>query len=284
MTGVRNGASDVIRVMGLCSAGLILLGCLQANGASSPVQGHAKLSLSAVEGPANARSLWLAAQLDVDPGWHVYWENPGASGIATKLEWSTPKGYEIVSTWWPTPKVFEDGGIVNFGYEGRVAFLAKVAFPPGQRSAAKGVFGVKVDWMACKEACVLGSSKATLPVQAALRGKGKGPKVRIDWTRYPASIKVNAFKCWWVSGRATVVGEVPVPYPPSSAYFFPRDSDQFELESKQDIGFRNSKSGSIVEIRMTPVDRNKRSSQVGGVLVVWDSQNKETSYIVDASK
>lgn len=270
--------------MGLCSASLILLACLLAIGESSPTQGHAKLTLSVADGPANPKSIWLVALLDVDPEWHVYWENPGASGIATKLQWSVPKGYEIASTQWPAPKVFEDGGIVNFGYEGRVAFLAKVALPTGQRNVAKEEFGVKVDWMACKEECVLGSSKATLSAQAALRRNGKGPKVRIDWTRYPASTKVNAFKCWWVSGRATVVGEVPVPYPPSSAYFFPRVSNQFELESKQDVGFRKGKSGSIVEIRMTPVPRNKRSGQVGGVLVVWDSQNKPTSFIVDTNK
>ena len=37
---------------------------------------------------------WVALELKTRPGWHVYWQNPGDSGAAPRLEWSLPNGFK----------------------------------------------------------------------------------------------------------------------------------------------------------------------------------------------
>src|SRR3546814_6680551 len=48
---------------------------------------------------------WVALRLKPDPQWHVYWRNPGDSGIPTKLEWQLPKGIEAGEIVWPYPQI-----------------------------------------------------------------------------------------------------------------------------------------------------------------------------------
>ena len=55
-------------------------------------------------------------------GWHVYWRNPGDSGLATALNWTLPPGVTAGELQWPYPHRSQLGDIVNYGYD-------KVRFP-----------------------------------------------------------------------------------------------------------------------------------------------------------
>src|SRR5690606_36993931 len=46
---------------------------------------------------------WVALRLRPDPGWHVYWQNPGDSGIPTQIEWRLPPGVSAGPIEWPYP-------------------------------------------------------------------------------------------------------------------------------------------------------------------------------------
>ena len=42
--------------------------------------------------------------LRMDAKWHTYWRNPGASGMATRIDWDLPPGFEPGEIHWPVPK------------------------------------------------------------------------------------------------------------------------------------------------------------------------------------
>ncbi|MCB9222323.1 MAG: hypothetical protein H6615_10910, partial [Ignavibacteria bacterium] len=37
---------------------------------------------------------FIAIKLDVAEEWHIYWKNPGDSGLPTEVKWTLPKGVE----------------------------------------------------------------------------------------------------------------------------------------------------------------------------------------------
>src|SRR6266481_3632230 len=64
---------------------------------------------------ASAATLWVDAHFTIKPGWHIYWRNPGDSGLPTAIEWHLPPGFSAGSILWPVPERFVQGGIGNYG-------------------------------------------------------------------------------------------------------------------------------------------------------------------------
>src|SRR6187455_1666698 len=83
----------------------------------------------------------LAAKLSVSRGWHIYWgENPGDTGVPTRLELEGPKDFEIGPARFPVPERHsEPGDLVAFVHEGQVLVLFDAVAPaqlaPGQKAS-----------------------------------------------------------------------------------------------------------------------------------------------------
>jgi thiol:disulfide interchange protein/DsbC/DsbD-like thiol-disulfide interchange protein len=103
--------------------------------------------------------------LKMEPGWHTYWKNPGASGMATKIEWQLPTNVTTAGSGWPVPKKFPPAEVTTYGYEDEVVLPAilEVASnsPPGQVKIK-----AHVTWLECNEVCIPGSAdvEATLHI------------------------------------------------------------------------------------------------------------------------
>lgn len=68
----------------------------------------------------------VGVRFRLDPGWHIYWKNPGDSGLETDVAWDTP-GTTVGPLQWPFPSTFRtpDGFIVTHGYDGEVLLFAQ---------------------------------------------------------------------------------------------------------------------------------------------------------------
>lgn len=125
---------------------------------------HARLVADAAELRAG-ESFHLGVLLEPEPGWHVYWRNPGEAGLATEVAYDLPEGFGMGELGWPAPVYFEQpGGLAGFGYEDPVVLAAEVAAP--DRVVSSAPVSVTASWLACKDVCVLGSAelKAVLPL------------------------------------------------------------------------------------------------------------------------
>jgi DsbC/DsbD-like thiol-disulfide interchange protein len=112
-------------------------------------------------------SFHLGVVLEPEPGWHVYWRNPGEAGLATEIAYQLPDGFAVGELKWPVPVEFEQpGAIIGYGYEDPVVLAAEVTAPGGVPSSAPVT--LTASWLACKDVCVLGS--ATLEAALPLRG------------------------------------------------------------------------------------------------------------------
>src|SRR4029077_19533605 len=76
---------------------------------------------------APGTTLWVDLHLDIAPGWHTYWRNPGDSGLPTEIAWTLPAGFTAGDIVWPVPEHFVVSGLGNYGYRDAVDLLVPIA-------------------------------------------------------------------------------------------------------------------------------------------------------------
>ena len=113
-------------------------------------------------------TLWVDLQLAIKPGWHVYWQNPGDSGLPTAIDWSLPRGFSAGPVRWPVPEHFVQNGIGNYGYAGGVDLLVPISVPKELETGKPAVLDAEASWLVCADICIPGGAKLslTLPVTA----------------------------------------------------------------------------------------------------------------------
>ena len=121
---------------------------------------HVRARLVADSHPSvQGEEIWIGVHLEMDPGWHVYWSNPGDAGLATAVEWHLPDGFSAGPVQWPTPISFtQPGDLAAFGYERSVVLASQVTIPETLPSGQPTI-AASVSWLACKDVCVLGGAE-----------------------------------------------------------------------------------------------------------------------------
>lgn len=115
---------------------------------------------------APGRTLWLDLHLAIAPGWHIYWKNPGDSGLTTEIDWTLPAGFGAGAIAWPLPERFSVGGIANYGYAGSADLLVPVTAPATLGPAATAHLGATVKYLVCSDICIPGEGRLALDLPA----------------------------------------------------------------------------------------------------------------------
>lgn len=98
----------------------------------------------------------MVVRMQVEKDWHVYWMNPGDSGVPTVVEWKLPAGWKAGPLEYPAPTKFVSAAGVSYGHEGDVLFTTLITPPSNATGVAE--ISAKADWLACKEACIPGTA------------------------------------------------------------------------------------------------------------------------------
>lgn len=96
----------------------------------------------------------LGVHFKMQPGWHIYWRDPGESGLPTKVTFVLPEGFEASELYWPEHHTFtQPGNIKANGYEEEVLIWSKIKVPVGVAGEQK--ITVKASWLNCSnDLCV----------------------------------------------------------------------------------------------------------------------------------
>ena len=97
-------------------------------------------------------------QFYLDPGWHLYWKNPGDSGLAPTFDWQLPNGITVKEIKWPVPSRFERGGAIFYGYEKTPEWIVSFA---ADKNLKEGIYPITLTafWLACDGSCVPSSQQ-----------------------------------------------------------------------------------------------------------------------------
>ena len=113
---------------------------------------------------APGRTVTIALEQNIRPGWHTYWRNPGDAGEPTEIKWSLPSGWRAGPIAWPTPQELPVGPLMNYGYEGRPWLLVDITAPAGAAAGTQAMLRAAVSWLVCKEVCIPEDATLTLPL------------------------------------------------------------------------------------------------------------------------
>jgi len=133
-----------------------------AQDADAPARAELLVSHSSI---VPGQDFQLALRFNIEPGWHLYWRDAGDAGMPIGIDWELPDGFTAGALRWPTPRRFDDGDIVAFGYQDAVVLSATIS-APAELDADRVRLGARVRWLACKEICLPGS--ATLERELAV--------------------------------------------------------------------------------------------------------------------
>jgi DsbC/DsbD-like thiol-disulfide interchange protein len=138
--------------------------------------------LADVEAIQPGRPFLLGVRLHVQPGWHVYWKDPGDAGLATSVEFALPEGFRAGELRWPVPVTFrQPGDVVGSGYENAVLLAAEIT-PPAKLPPGRAVeLRAEVAWLGCKAICVPGEQSVRLTLSTAAAARPANTEIFRRW-------------------------------------------------------------------------------------------------------
>jgi thiol:disulfide interchange protein/DsbC/DsbD-like thiol-disulfide interchange protein len=202
---------------------------------------------------------------DLAPGWHLYWRNPGETGIAPDLGLEADQ-HRVGDIAWPAPTVFReaDGLFTTYGYERAVLLIAPLeaisAEADGDGDGASGDAFVRANAsvLVCRTQCVPTSFELSTPIETALSKRDQSEVEALfheTHTRVPAIAATLGIEgeAHWVEGApepdATARLEVVVrsckePGEPcqspadsnASSVFLPMEGETFEFSGVSLVG------------------------------------------------
>lgn len=196
--------------------------------------------LASAAGIAPGQAVVVAARFDIAPEWHLYWENPGESGLATEMELVVPEGFEAGPVRYPGPVRFESPGpVVSYGYAGQVLLSAEVRAPE-RLAAAEYEIAAQTSWLACKETCVRGSADLSLrlPVTQEAGNAQPAPAIRDLLAAHEARLPrpwaelAGARHAWEIPAQGGPVLLIEVPGA-TGLSFFPATGSQLAFSGQE---------------------------------------------------
>ncbi|MEM1191784.1 MAG: protein-disulfide reductase DsbD domain-containing protein [Pseudomonadota bacterium] len=126
--------------------------------------GQANSRLVAEAAFAPGRTTWFALDQRLAEHWHVYWKNPGDSGLPLVMNFDLPDGFVVGDIAYPTPERIAVGPLVNFGYEGNPVFLVPVTAPLTMPVGDPIAVDLDASWLICEEVCIPEEANFSLTV------------------------------------------------------------------------------------------------------------------------
>lgn len=221
----------------------------------------------------------IATEIILAPNWHVYWRNPGDSGLPVTINWNAPEGFKFSKIEWPTPDKISYEILANYGYYKKVTLLQKLIIP---KSYTENQFKIdaSIDMLVCNEICIPEASQASItlndpnaPIQSnnALITEAK--------TKMPQTIN-GSFTYSENQGNLTLsvqTNEMNIGV--DSLEFFPYEWGVIQYTA--DAG--NIKTEKNVQLIYPRSDRNLSDLEsLDGLLVITGDKGKNIGYEISA--
>ena len=142
---------------------------------------EAALTLLASEAnlPHGETTSVLGLEFVLQPGWKIYWHQPGAGGRPPHLDWQASKNIAMLRFDWPKPMRFTTYGFLSRGYADRVVLPI---YLERARADAGVWWDVVVHFYICREVCIPDQVRLTgwLPAQGEQAAENPSARLRID--------------------------------------------------------------------------------------------------------
>jgi len=115
----------------------------------------------------------IAIHYEIEPGWHLYWKNPGDTGAPMQIDLELPEGLRAGEVRWPAPKRFVHAGLLDYIYEDSLTLVIPIHVETPPEDSA--TVAIELEWLVCKEACLAGFTTLSLTAPVAESSSGVHP-------------------------------------------------------------------------------------------------------------
>jgi DsbC/DsbD-like thiol-disulfide interchange protein len=207
----------------LASAALISVAASSSWAGGKPASSGGK-----AEGPVAARLIaergafipgdttFIAIAFQLQKGWHLFWDGRNDTGAPISVRTTPPEGFRAGAILWPAPRrLVSPGRVLDHVYEGEAFLLLPVVAPKDAAAGGRATVTFELEWVACREACVVGDATVslTLPIaeaaEALSRPEGSPDAARAFQrarARLPKALPANgAVARWRWSGETLTI-------------------------------------------------------------------------------
>ena len=173
--------------------------------------------------------------LRMDSGWHTYWQNPGASGMPSTIDWKLPSGITAASPQWPIPEKLPDKDLTTYIYRNEVVILVPLKVDANQ-SLSDLHLSAKVSWLECDVQCIPGNADVQTDLKIGSESHpSKDANLIETWRKKLPTLDPSiAARASWEKPPVGDVRPVLIEWKTSSngsgADFFPDANDDFEVQ------------------------------------------------------
>ncbi|MCX7974274.1 MAG: protein-disulfide reductase DsbD family protein [Candidatus Aminicenantes bacterium] len=240
--------------------------------------------------PVKAEIFWLGNSspdliqigiyFQIQPGWYLYWLNPGEAGLPPQVNWELPAGFKELKLEFPLPSKFYSSGYLVYGYKEELLLLSQISTPKNFSIPATQptILKAKIDWMVCRESCQIGKEELSLDLSLIKleqkrkaeillkRFKEKFPKSAEEINVFLKEAKIinfeenNLFKEVLISLRLEGKDIHQI------VDFYPLPIDNFIIEAEK----TKYKSG-LIELYLKPTLNEAKIEKIKGLLVAVNS-------------
>ena len=220
----------------------------------------------------------LGVLINLQDDWHIYWRNPGDSGLPTDIELSLPNGITASEIKFPIPKIFASDEIVNYGYGHLVLFLFDVNVPENYSSKEINI-SAKINSLICKEMCKAFDTTVTISLDMSKDFTAEESISRLfEATRKMTPAQNQKLSIIAESKSGNVYIKVFVNENENQnirdVEFYPYEGGVFRNSVKQNIEQKEN----FFEILLEPDQfRIKESASVNGIIIIEDEIENDLS-------
>ncbi len=251
-------------------------------------EAHARADLIAERQAAAPGDRFLAAlRLDLDEGgWHVYWKNPGDSGLPPEIYWDDlAEGLEIGDFMWPTPHPIRVATLMNYGYEHELVLPFEVVVPETAQPGDTITLSGDGSWLICLDICIPegGPVSLSIPVAASPVTDDEGSEAigaALASTSKPitgsARFKkgADAYEVWVEDSDLAAAAE--------EAAMIRLLPDEHNIQHAADQGVRRGDGGVALSVPASEYPL-ENSDLFSGIIVVEDSDGDAQSWRFEAA-
>ena len=213
----------------------------------------------------------------LEPGWHVYWKNPGDAGEPPHIHWTLPEGVTAEPLQFTAPKRLPLGPLMDYGYENEVLFPFRLVIAKSVKPGT-AVLHAKVDWLVCRGSCIPGKADLVITrkilANAPAGESDDGPGAEI-WRRLAVLLPDALPPSEHATFHPTKEGfrfTVETGQRELSATFFPEDQDILDNPAPQKL--TPTANGFILDLKKD-ASLKAMPKQLRGVLELSGGRNYE---------
>lgn len=211
----------------------------------------------------------VGVRFTMKPHWHVYWLNPGDSGMPPQVKWKLPEEFTVSELQFPVPKKFEQaGGMVGYGYEDEVMLTATITPPKELKQRTPVPITAEVNWMVCQDVCLLGDAMPSIELSVAATAEPANRALFEKWQgQLPAKApEVNVEKDFSKNELSLFVKLNEQPH--GNFQWFPPASDQITFS---DARVTPRDRGAAIQSRFKYVTKKQKPDEVLHSLLAYDA-------------